>query len=79
MRMRGDLSFDYIFPIRDAASASLARVKADCLMGAGVIDTDDRRRVYGRSAEVLGSSPPKELYLSGVIWRASNATFASLY
>jgi hypothetical protein len=77
--MRGDLPFDHIFPIRDAASASLARVKADCLMDAGVIDTDVRHRVYGRTAEVLDTSPPKDLYLSGVIWRASNTTFASLY
>jgi hypothetical protein len=77
--MRGDLAFDHIFPIHDAASASLARIKADCLMDAGVIDSDERRRVYGRAALVLESSPARELYLSGVIWRASNAALAGLY
>jgi hypothetical protein len=79
MHMRGDFSFDHIFPIRDAASASLARVKADCLLDAGVIDDAARRLVYSRTAEVLESSRPKEVYLSAVIWRASNAVFASLY
>jgi hypothetical protein len=79
MRMRGDLSLDHLFPIRDAASASLARVKADCLLDAGVIDHDERRLVYGRTASVLESSRPKELYLSSVIWRASNTALASFY
>jgi len=57
--MRGDLSFDQIFPIRDAASANLARVKADRLWDAGVIDSEERQRVYGRSETVLESSPPR--------------------
>jgi hypothetical protein len=77
--MRGDLPFDHIFPIRDAASASLARVKADCLLDAGVINARQRRLVYGRTASVLEASPPKELYLSTVIWRASNAAPANFY
>ena len=77
--MRGDLSFDQIFPIRDAASANLARVKADRLWDAGVIDSEERQRVYGRSETVLESSPPRQLYLSSVIWRASNSTPTSLY
>lgn len=77
--MRGDLSLDHIFPIHDAASASLARVKADCLLEAGVIDADRRQMVYARTAEVLDSSAPKQLYLSNVIWRASQANLASLY
>ncbi len=76
--MRGDLSFDSIFPVRDAASASLARVKADCLHDAGVIDADQRRLVYGRTALVLGSSQPNDLYLSALIWRASSAAPATL-
>jgi hypothetical protein len=77
--MRGDLPFNHIFPIRDAASASLARVKADCLLDAGVIDGNVRRAVYSRTAAVLESSPPRELYLSSVIWRASSAAPALPY
>jgi hypothetical protein len=57
--MRGDLPFDQIFPIHDAASASLARVKADRLWDAGVIDSEERQRVYGRSETVLESSPTR--------------------
>lgn len=54
-------------------------MKADCLLDAGVIDSDERRLVYGRTAFVLESSPSNELYLSNVIWRASNTALASPY
>ena len=51
--MRRGLRFDHIFPIRDAASAGLARVKADCLLVAGVIGPEEHKVVYGHSAVML--------------------------
>jgi hypothetical protein len=63
MRMCGELPLDHIFPIRDAASASLARVKADCLLEAGVIDARQRRLVYGRTASILEASAERALPL----------------
>ena len=56
--MRPGLSLDQIFPIRDAASARLGRVKADCLLDAGVIDWEDHRQVYARAAALLTSASP---------------------
>lgn len=56
--MRPGLSFDHIFPIRDAESAKLARRKADSLRDAGVIDAEDRHRVYARTAAVLDYAAP---------------------
>jgi len=47
--MRSGLSFDHIFPIRSDASARLMRLKADCLLAAGVIDTEDRLQVYAQT------------------------------
>jgi len=51
--MRRGLCVDHIFPIRDAASAGLARVKADCLLVAGVIGPEEHKVIYGRSAAIL--------------------------
>ena len=52
--MREGLFFDHIFPMNDPASAKLMRLKADCLLRAGVIDAADRDLVYSRSAAVPG-------------------------
>ncbi len=54
MFMRSELFFDLIFPIRSDASARLMRLKADCLLEAGVIDAEDWLSVYERTAAVLG-------------------------
>ncbi len=54
MFMRSELFFDHIFPIRNDASARLMRLKADCLLEAGVIDAEDWLSVYARTAAVLG-------------------------
>jgi len=51
--MRSGLSFDTLFPIRNDASARLMRLKADCLLEAGVIDAEDRLKVYARSGAVM--------------------------
>ncbi len=66
MFMRSELFFDHIFPIRNAASARLMRLKADCLLEAGVIDAEDWLSVYARTAAVLGFREP-----------ASRAVFAA--
>ena len=50
--MRGSLDLDLVFPARDAASAELMRLKADCLYAAGIIDAPERRRVHARCAAV---------------------------
>jgi hypothetical protein len=54
MVMRSGLSFDSIFPVRNEASARLMRLKADCLLEAGVIEPDEWQSVYARTAAVLG-------------------------
>ena len=51
--MRRGLRFDHIFPIRDAASAGLARMKADCLLVSGVIGPEEHKLIYDRSAAML--------------------------
>jgi hypothetical protein len=52
--MREGLVFEQIFPIGGPASAKLMRLKADCLLRAGVIDAAERDVVYACSAGVLG-------------------------
>jgi hypothetical protein len=52
--MREGLVFDHIFPMNDPVSAKLMRLKADCLLRAGVIDPAERNLVYARSAAVPG-------------------------
>jgi hypothetical protein len=52
--MRSGLLFDHIFPIRSEASARLMRLKAECLLEAGIIEVEDWLTVYGRTAAVLG-------------------------
>ena len=51
--MRVGASFDQIFPMRDAASAQLMRLKADCLFRAGTINATERCEVYLRSVALL--------------------------
>ena len=50
--MRGSLDLDLVFPARDAASAELKRLKAECLYAAGIIDAPERRRGHARCAAV---------------------------
>ena len=42
------LPLDIIFPVRDAASAHLALMKAECLYAAGVIDGDAKANLAER-------------------------------
>jgi hypothetical protein len=49
------LSLERIFPIHDAPSARLMKLKADCLLKAGVIDRSQKRGVDVTADAVLGS------------------------
>jgi hypothetical protein len=40
---------ELIFPIKDAASAALMVIKADCLHNAGVISEGEKQWVYSRA------------------------------
>jgi len=66
--MRSGLSFDHIFPIRNDASARLMRLKADCLLQAGVIDAEERSEVYARSGAVLGFAETLTIPASALRW-----------
>jgi hypothetical protein len=52
------------FPIKDAASAALMVVKADCLRKAGIIDEADKRRVRSRARRFLDNATLKDAALS---------------
>jgi hypothetical protein len=49
------LPLDIIFPVRDAASAHFALMKAECLYAAGVIDADARAKLAERVSRALGT------------------------
>ncbi len=51
--MRACLDPHLIFPIHDEPSARLALVKAECLLGARVIDGNDAAKVFQRAAAFL--------------------------
>jgi hypothetical protein len=51
--MRTGLDPNLIFPIYDEASACLALLKAECLLGANVVDIRDAAKVYQRAAAFL--------------------------
>jgi hypothetical protein len=44
---------DFIFPIRDVASADLMLLKATCLWNAGIIDDRQRKLVQQRAARFM--------------------------
>jgi hypothetical protein len=44
--MRRTLDMEAIFPIKDAASAALMAIKADCLQKAGIINEAEKRCVH---------------------------------
>jgi hypothetical protein len=55
---------ELIFPIRDAASAALMLIKADCLHTAGVISESDKECVYSRARTFLDDAILKEVAFS---------------
>ena len=51
--MQGARDRELIFPIKDAASAALMLIKADCLHTAGIIDEAERQLVHSRARMFL--------------------------
>jgi hypothetical protein len=47
---------ELVFPIKDAASAALMVIKADCLHNAGVISEGEKQWVYSRAGPSMGRS-----------------------
>jgi hypothetical protein len=51
---------ELIFPIKDAASAAVMLIKADCLHNAGVINEEERQWVYSRARTFLDGATLKD-------------------
>ena len=51
---------ELIFPIKDAASAALMLIKADCLHKAGIIDEAEKQYVHSRARMFLDDATLKE-------------------
>jgi hypothetical protein len=49
-----------VFPVKDAVSAALMIIKADCLQKAGVISEDERQWVYSRARTFLDAATLKD-------------------
>jgi hypothetical protein len=49
-------NIELIFPIKDASSAALMLVKADCLHKAGIINEAEKRCVHSRARTFLDSA-----------------------
>ena len=51
---------ELIFPIKDAASAALMLIKADCLHTAGIISEAEKQWVYSRACTFLDDATLKD-------------------
>jgi hypothetical protein len=51
--MQGARDSELIFPIKDAASAALMLIKADCLHAAGIINEAEKQHVHSRARTFL--------------------------
>jgi len=51
--MQHPWDIELIFPIKDAASAALMLIKADCLHKAGIIDEAEKQYVHSRARTFL--------------------------
>ena len=58
--MQGAWDFELIFPIKDAASAALMVIKADCLHNAGVISDGEKQWVHSRARPFLADGTLKD-------------------
>ena len=59
---------ELIFPIRDAASAALMLIKADCLLTAGIINEAEKQYVHSRARAFLNDPTLKDAaFLKGLI------------
>ena len=50
-----------VFPIKDAASAALMLIKADCLHTAGIINEAEKQYVYSRARTFLDDATSKDV------------------
>ena len=51
---------ELIFPIKDAASAGLMTIKADCLHKAGIINEAEKQHVHSRARTFLDDATLKD-------------------
>jgi hypothetical protein len=51
---------ELIFPIKDAASAALMLIKADCLHKAGIIDEAEKQYVHSKARTFLDDATLKD-------------------
>jgi hypothetical protein len=51
---------EVIFPIKDAASAALMLIKADCLHEAGIINEAEKQCIHSRACTFLDDATPKD-------------------
>ena len=51
---------ELIFPIKDAASAALMTIKADCLNMAGIINEAEKQHVHSRARTFLDDATLKD-------------------
>jgi hypothetical protein len=58
--MQDTLNIPLIFPIKDAASAALMLIKADCLHKAGVISEKEKQWVESRARAFLNAATRKD-------------------
>jgi hypothetical protein len=57
---------ELIFPIKDAASAALMTIKADCLHKAGIINEAENQHVHSRARTFLGDATLKDAAYSNL-------------
>ena len=58
--MRRACDSELIFPIKDAASAALMLIKADCLLTAGIINEAEKQYVHSRARTFLNDQALKD-------------------
>jgi hypothetical protein len=66
-------NIESIFPIKDAASAALMLIKADCLHQAGVINEAEKRWVHSRARTFLDLKDAALSHLSEISAAASRS------
>jgi hypothetical protein len=59
--MQGARDIEVIFPIKDAASAALMLIKADCLHKAGIINDFEKQYVDFRACIFLDDATLKDI------------------
>ena len=68
---------ELIFPIKDAASAALMLIKADCLHKAGIIDEAEKQYVHSKARTFLDDATLKEL-IEPLPWRPAFKTLLAM-